>query len=111
MSRPRVVIVGAGFGGLLAARTLARRPVDVTVIDRKNYHVFQPLLYQVATTMLSPGQVAGPIRGILRRFPNVDVVLGDVTGVDLDARTVQFNGAQVTYNYLIVAAGASHSYF
>jgi NADH:ubiquinone reductase (H+-translocating) len=111
MSRPRVVIVGAGFGGLLAARTLAREPVDVTVIDRKNYHVFQPLLYQVATTMLSPGQVAGPIRGILRRFPNVDVVLGDVTGVDLDARTVQFNGAQVTYNYLIVAAGASHSYF
>lgn len=111
MARRRVVIIGAGFGGLIAARTLAREPVDITVIDRKNYHVFQPLLYQVATTMLSPGQVAGPIRGILRRYANVDVLLGDVTGIDLDARAVQLDGAQVSYDYLIVAAGAGHSYF
>jgi NADH dehydrogenase len=111
MPRPRVVIVGAGFGGLRAAQTLARHPVQITIIDRKNYHTFQPLLYQVATTTLSPGQVASPIRAILRRHANIDVIMGEVTGVDLSARTVTVDGAPVSYDYLMVAAGARHSYF
>ena len=111
MTRPRVVIIGAGFGGLVAAQTVAREPVDVTVIDRTNYHLFQPLLYQVATTMLSPGQIATPIRAILRRRRNVEVLLGDVTGIDLEARAVQLEGTQVAYDYLIVATGARHAYF
>jgi NADH dehydrogenase len=110
MPRARVVIVGAGFGGLTAAQTLARYPVDVIVIDRKNHHTFQPLLYQVATTMLSPGEIAAPIRGILRQHSNVEVLMGDVTRIDLGARTVQLDGAVVSHNYLIVAAGARHSY-
>ncbi len=110
-AQPRVVVVGAGFAGLAAAQALAAEPVDITVIDRKNYHVFQPLLYQVATTLLSPGQIAGPIRGMLRRYPNVDVLLGEVTGIDLEARTVQLDGAQLAYDYLVLAAGARHSYF
>ncbi|HET9000476.1 MAG TPA: FAD-dependent oxidoreductase [bacterium] len=93
MPRARVVIVGAGFGGLTAAQTLARYPVDVIVIDRKNHHTFQPLLYQVATTTLSPGEIAAPIRGILRRHPHVEVLMGNVTRIDLEARTVQLNGA------------------
>lgn len=109
--RARVVIVGAGFGGLRAAQALARYPVHITIIDRKNYHTFQPLLYQVATTLLSPGQVASPIRAILRRYANIDVVMGEVTGVDLTARIVKLDGAQVSYDYLVVAAGALHSYF
>ena len=109
--RARVVIVGAGFGGLRAAQTLARLLVHITIIDRKNYHTFQPLLYQVATTMLSPGQVASPIRAILRRHPNIDVLMGDVTGVDFPSRIVTVDGARVSYDYLIVAAGARHSYF
>jgi NADH:ubiquinone reductase (H+-translocating) len=107
----RVVVIGGGFGGLTAAQTLARSSLRVTVIDRKNHHTFQPLLYQVATTMLSPGQVASPIRGILRRYPNVEVLLADIAGIDLDARTVQLAGTHMKYDYLIVAAGASHSYF
>jgi NADH:ubiquinone reductase (H+-translocating) len=107
----RVVIIGAGFGGLRAAQTLARYPVRITVIDRKNHHTFQPLLYQVATTMLSPGQVASPIRAILRRHANIDVLLGTVTAIDLHARIVKLDGAQVPYDYVIVAAGACHSYF
>lgn len=111
MRDARVVLIGGGFGGLTAAQTLARYSLHVTVIDRKNYHTFQPLLYQVATTMLSPGQVASPIRGILRRHPNVEVLLADIAGIDLDARTVQVDGAHVKYDYLVVAAGASHSYF
>ena len=111
MADARVVVIGAGFGGLTAAQTLARSPLRITVIDRKNYHTFQPLLYQVAATMLSAGQVASPIRGILRRHPNVEVLMGDVTRIDLDARTVHFDGAQVEYDYLIVAAGARHAYF
>ena len=109
--RARVVIIGAGFGGLRAAQALARYPVRITVIDRKNHHTFQPLLYQVATTVLSPGQVASPIRAILRRSANVDVLLGTVTAIDLGARTVRLDGAEVAYDYLVVAAGAGHSYF
>jgi NADH dehydrogenase len=110
-AHPRVVIIGGGFGGLAAAKALARFPVRLTVIDRKNHHTFQPLLYQVATTALSAGEIAAPIRGILRRHPNIEVLLGDVTNIDLAVRTVQMDGAQVVYDYLVVAAGARHSYF
>ncbi len=109
--RPRVIVVGAGFGGLTAARRLARYPVDVTVIDRKNHHTFQPLLYQVATTVLSPGQIAYPIRRIFRGRSNVEVILGDVTAIDLARRTVEVAGAPRAYDYLVVATGSGHSYF
>ena len=107
----RVVIVGAGFGGLNAAETLARAPVRITVIDRKNYHTFQPLLYQVATAGLSPGEIAAPIRSILRRHPNVEVLMAEVTGFDLERRLVKTQDQEVPYDSLIVAAGASHAYF
>jgi NADH:quinone reductase (non-electrogenic) len=120
---PRVVIVGAGFGGLNAAQALAGAPVGITVIDRKNHHTFQPLLYQVATAGLSPGEIAEPIRSILRRHKNVEVLMAEVTGFDLERRVVQTvvqfdaqdetrNDAQeIPYDFLIVAAGASHAYF
>jgi NADH dehydrogenase len=108
---PRVVIVGAGFGGLNAAKTLARAPVQITVIDQKNFHTFQPLLYQVATAGLSPGEIAAPIRSILRSHKNIEVLMADVTGFDLDRRTVMTSGANIPFDYLIVAAGATHSYF
>jgi NADH:quinone reductase (non-electrogenic) len=108
---PRVVFVGAGFGGLTAARALARSPVHITVIDRKNHHTFQPLLYQVATAGLSPSEIAAPIRSILRGHYNVDVLLGEVTGFDLARRLVETPEQKVPYDYLIVAAGASHAYF
>lgn len=108
---PRVVVVGAGFGGLSAASTLAKGPVQVTVIDRKNHHTFQPLLYQVATAGLSPGEIASPIRSILRRRNNVEVVMSEVTGFDLERRTVRTPDADVPYDYLVIAAGAGHSYF
>ncbi|PYY09307.1 MAG: FAD-dependent oxidoreductase [Acidobacteria bacterium] len=108
---PRVVIIGGGFGGLRAARSLARHPVRVTLIDRKNHHTFQPLLYQVATAGLSPGDIAAPIRWILRGHPNVEVLLGEVVDFDLAARVVKLADAEITYDYLIVAAGATHSYF
>src|ERR1700746_293360 len=113
--RPRVVIVGAGFGGLNAARTLAKAPVQITVIDRKNFHTFQPLLYQVATAGLSPGEIATPIRSILSRYKNVEVLMAEVTGFDLERRVVQNEGQggiqEIPYDSLIVAAGASHAYF
>ena len=107
---PRVVIVGAGFGGLLAARKLAHSPVQVTLIDRKNHHTFQPLLYQVATAGLSPGEIAAPIRWIVRGR-NVEVLLGEVQGFDIARRVVQLSDLELPYDYLIVAAGASHAYF
>lgn len=110
--RPKVVIVGGGFGGLSAARALKRAPVDVTLIDRHNHHVFQPLLYQVATAGLSPGDIASPIRWILRRHRNLTVWLGDVTGIDSAERQVRLSdGGVVPFDYLILAAGAAHSYF
>jgi NADH dehydrogenase len=108
---PRVVIVGAGFGGLNAARTLAKAPVQITVIDRRNYHTFQPLLYQVATAGLSPGEIAAPIRSILRSHRNIEVLMSEVTDFDLEHRIVRTPDARIPYDYLIVAAGASHAYF
>jgi NADH dehydrogenase len=108
---PRVVIVGAGFGGLNAARSLGKAPVQVTVIDRKNHHTFQPLLYQVATAGLSPGEIAAPIRSILRSHSNVEVLMSEVVGVDLEHRMVETPDGRLPYDYLIVAAGASHAYF
>ena len=110
-SKPRVVIVGAGFGGLTAARALGKAPVQITVVDRKNFHTFQPLLYQVATAGLSPGEIAAPIRSILRSHKNVEVLMGEVVGIDLGKRIVETNEASIPYDYLIVAAGATHSYF
>jgi NADH:ubiquinone reductase (H+-translocating) len=107
----RVVIVGAGFGGINAAKKLAKAPVQLTVIDRKNHHTFQPLLYQVATAGLSPGDIAAPIRSILRAHNNVEVLLGDVTGFDLERRMVETADQSYPYDYLIVAAGAGDSYF
>jgi NADH dehydrogenase len=111
MARPHVVIVGAGFGGLSAALALAGAEADVTVVDRRNYHLFQPLLYQVATAGLSPAQIASPIRAILRRAANVQVLLGRVTGVDKAQRTVSVEDRTLSYDMLVVATGARHAYF
>src|SRR5688572_15415807 len=110
--RPRIVIIGGGFGGLWAAKALANRPVDLTLIDRKNHHVFQPLLYQVATAVLSPGEIAQPIRRILHKYKNIKVILGEVVGFEKEKNTVLLaDGARVEYDYLIVAGGARHAYF
>ena len=110
--RPRVVIVGGGFGGLYAAKALSNEPVEVTLIDRKNHHTFQPLLYQVALAVLAPGEIASPLRHILRKARNVQVLLADVVGFDTAGRRVKLSGgAQLDYDYLIVAAGARHAYF
>src|SRR5579864_4513508 len=108
--KARVVIVGAGFGGLNAAKTLPKT-VQVTIIDRKNFHTFQPLLYQVATAGLSPGEIAAPIRSILRGHKNVNVLMSEVSEFDLEQQLVITEEGQIPYDYLIVAAGAGHSYF
>jgi NADH:quinone reductase (non-electrogenic) len=108
---PRVVIVGGGFGGLTAAQALAGAPVDVTLVDRRNHHVFQPLLYQVATAGLSATDIAAPLRHILRRAPNITVLLGDALRVDADGRKVVLADGEVPYDFLILATGATHSYF
>ena len=108
---PRVVIVGAGFGGLNAAMALAKAPAHITVIDRKNHHTFQPLLYQVATAGLSPGEIAAPIRSILRGRKNIEVLMAEVIAFDLARKTVETPEFHIAYDYLIVAAGAQHSYF
>ncbi len=109
--RPKVVILGAGFGGLQAARSLARVPVEVTIIDRQNYHCFQPLLYQVATAALSPAEVAWPIRHILRRQQNATVYMAVVTGIDVPAHVVMTKAGPFPFDFLVVATGATHSYF
>jgi NADH:quinone reductase (non-electrogenic) len=109
--RPRIVIVGAGFGGLEAAKALRRAPADVTVVDRQNHHCFQPLLYQVATAALSPADVAWPIRHILRTQGNVTVLMEDVSGVDMRQKFLHTNFGDIPYDYLVIATGAMHSYF
>jgi len=110
--RPRVVVVGAGFGGLHAAKALGRTPVAVTVLDRRNHHIFQPLLYQVALAVLSPADIAQPIRTVLRRYKNTQVLMDEVTGIDVELRQVSLgSGATLSYDYLVLATGATHSYF
>jgi NADH:quinone reductase (non-electrogenic) len=108
---PHVVIVGGGFGGLYAARALASRPVRVTLLDRRNHHLFQPLLYQVATAALNPSDIATPLRSILRRAPNVTVFLAEVVAVDLAGRRLVLDEGAMPYDALVLAAGAGHSYF
>jgi NADH:ubiquinone reductase (H+-translocating) len=108
---PHVVILGGGFGGLAAARALGKAPVRVTLIDRRNHHLFQPLLYQVATAALNPGDIAYPIRGVLKEQANVRVLLAEATGVDPARQQVVIDGGLVEYDYLVVATGATHSYF
>ncbi|MBY0231645.1 MAG: FAD-dependent oxidoreductase, partial [Gemmataceae bacterium] len=108
----RVVIVGGGFGGLYAAQALRYAPVGVTLLDRRNFHLFQPLLYQVATGQLSPANIAAPLRGVLRRQRNACVLMEEVSGFDLAAREVLLcDGRKIGYDSLIVAAGARHAYF
>ena len=109
--RPKVVIVGAGFGGLFAARALARVPVDVTVIDRHNYHLFQPLLYQVAVAALPPSDIAWPVRSILSRLKNTTVLMDEVTGLDAARGCVVTQSGEIPFDYLVVATGSTHSYF
>src|SRR5271156_836431 len=115
--KPRVVIVGAGFGGLTAARRIARLPVQVTVVDRRNHHTFQPLLYQVATAGLSPGEITAPIRWILKGDSNVEVLLEEVVDFNLRQKKVitksksNSNDQQLDYDFLIIASGATHAYF
>lgn len=110
-ARPRVIIVGGGFGGLAAARALARAPVDILLVDRRNHHCFQPLLYQVATAALSPADIAWPIRSILSGQPNLRVVMAKVTGVDTKARIVHADGHDFPYDFLVLASGVTHAYF
>ncbi len=110
-TRPRVVILGGGFGGLEAAKVFRREAVDITLVDRRNHHLFQPLLYQVATAALNPSNIAAPIRRILRHQANVEVVLGEAVAIDAPGRRVVLADGEVPYDYLIVAAGATHAYF
>jgi NADH dehydrogenase len=111
-ARPRVVIVGGGFAGLHAAKSLAHLPVDVTIVDRRNHHTFQPLLYQVALAVLSPAEIAQPIRTVLRKQANTQVLMDEVAGIDAAARQVSLNsGSKLSYDYLVLATGATHSYF
>ncbi|HEU0274347.1 MAG TPA: NAD(P)/FAD-dependent oxidoreductase [Candidatus Udaeobacter sp.] len=109
--KPRVIIVGAGFGGLEAAKKLAHKDVQITVIDRTNYHLFQPLLYQVATAALSPADISAPVRSVLSKFKNVEVILAEVESVDVAAKKVKTPDLEFDYDYLILATGARHSYF
>ena len=112
VSRPRVVVVGGGFGGVNAAKALAHMPVDVTVVDRRNYYVFQPLLYQVALAVLSPGDIAQPIRSILKHNRNTEVLMDEVVGIDTAAQKISLKtGASLGYDYLVLATGSTHSYF
>jgi len=110
--RPRVIIVGAGFGGLHAAKALRHLPIDITVVDKKNHHTFQPLLYQVALAVLSPADIAQPIRSILRHQSNTEVLMDEVTGIDVQSRQVSLaSGTRLSYDYLVPGTGSTHSYF
>src|ERR1700753_751334 len=110
--RKRVVIVGGGFAGVNAAQELAKLPLDVTMVDRKNYHLFQPLLYQVALAVLSPADIAQPIRALVRDHPNIDVLMDEAIGFDLAEQRVRLRtGVELEYDYLILATGSTHSYF
>jgi len=111
MNDKRIVIIGGGFGGLYAAKALRRAPVQITLVDRRNYHLFQPLLYQVATAALNPSDIAAPIRSVLRKQENVSVILGDATSIDLDRKLIQLADGELAYDILIIATGATHSYF
>jgi NADH:ubiquinone reductase (H+-translocating) len=110
-SWPRVLVVGAGFGGLEATKHLGNKPVGVTLIDRTNYHLFQPLLYQVATAALSPADIAAPVRAVVTKYENIDVILAEVQSVDLTARLVRTGERSYHYDYLVLATGSRHSYF
>ena len=111
MSHKRIVIIGGGFGGLYAAKSLARVAANITLVDRRNYHLFQPLLYQVATAALNPSDIAAPIRAVLRKQKNVSVILGDATSIDPDRKIITLADGELAYDILIVATGATHSYF
>ena len=111
-ARKRVVILGGGFGGINAVMELGKLPVDVTLVDRRNHHLFQPLLYQVALAVLSPADIAQPIRSLVRNHPNVDVLMDEAVGFDLPQQRVLLKtGVQLEYDYLILATGSTHSYF
>jgi NADH dehydrogenase len=111
-ARKRVVIIGGGFGGINAARGLAKLPIDITLVDRRNYHLFQPLLYQVAMAVLSPGDIAQPIRSLMRDYPNIEVLMDEAVDFDLPLHRVKLKtGVELEYDYLIVATGSTHSYF
>src|ERR1700692_1541362 len=115
-SVPRVVIVGGGFGGLAAAKALKHTPAQIILIDRTNHPLFQPLLYQVATSVLAPGQIGSPIRNVLRKQSNTTVILGEVTGLDREKKCIFVDGADqsrvpVPYDFLVLATGVTHSYF
>ena len=109
--QPRVVIIGGGFGGLAAAKALDKAPVKVTLLDRTNHHLFQPLLYQVATAALSPANIAQPVRSILHHAKNTETIMADVTDIDVREKVVTAGGQKFPFDYLIVATGARHSYF
>src|SRR5712675_2204742 len=111
MTRPHVVIVGAGFGGLNAALALGKAPVNVTLLDRRNHHLFQPLLYQVATAALNPSDIAYPIRSVLRRQQNAQTLLARADRIDLEHDRIVLKDGELDFDYLIIATGASHSYF
>jgi len=111
METKRIVIIGGGFGGLYAAKTLAKTNANITLVDRRNYHLFQPLLYQVATAALNPSDIAAPIRAVLRKQKNISVIMGDVQAIDTDRRIITMADGELAYDILIVATGATHSYF
>src|SRR5436305_7877065 len=111
LTKPRVVIVGGGFGGLYAARGLADAPVSVTLIDKRNYHLFRPMLYQVATGLLSADEISGPLRSILSRQENIDVLLDEVTGISPKQRLVHLKHRELAYDFLILATGIRYNYF
>ena len=106
-----IVIIGAGFGGLTVAKELAKKEFEITLIDKTNHHLFQPLLYQVATAALSPADIAIPIRSVFSENKNVEVLLGEVKSIDREKKKVYFNGSELDYDYLVIATGSRHSYF